>query len=290
MEDATQSTSGAGTHSRRSVLRSVGGIGATMIGSAAAYRRDRTYEDDSGDGIPVERKRSGELHDRLIEVFGAESFEGLEPGRADFLVDARYVGGATVDDRVKRYLEELFRDNGIYMQWLDHPNRIDGQQFLDEYGNDVRRILWSRRSFYAREIESDLKEVAFQLVVVPGRRDPPHEGRVYCQLSDSLQNGWNEGWINGMNTGNRAVVGHRDSPREQARLALHEIAHLALCHDESTSNTGAMGTQERLDLTPTEWATLRGGLDAVRDTTGYDIVLRRCSWGEYVPSRPTCCG
>lgn len=290
MEDATRSESEPEVRTRRSVLRSIAGVGAAMTGSAAAYRHGRAYEEYSGDGIPVELKRSEAFQNRLADLFGTESFEGLEPGRVDFLVDARYVGDATVDDAVKRDLEELFRDNGIYMQWLDHPNRIEEQRFLAEYGNDVRSILWSRRSFYAREVESDLKNVALQLVVVPGRRESPHEGRVYSHLSDILGDGWSNGWVNGMNTGNRAVIGHRESHREQARLALHEIAHLVLCHDDDPTNNGVMGTQERVDLTPAEWSQFRNGLEAIRDTTGYDIALRRCSWGEYVPSRSTCCG
>ncbi len=290
MEDATESRSEKWARTRRSVLRSIGGICATLVGSTAAYRHDRTYEDRSGDGIPLELKRSDAFHDRLVDLFGSESFEGLEPGRMDFLVDARYVGDANVDDAVKRYLEELFRDNGIHMQWLDHPNRMDERRFLEEYGNDARSILWSRRSFYAQEVESDLKNVALQVVVVPGRRKPPHEGKVYTHLSDILGDSQSDGWVNGMNTGNRAVFGHRESLREQARLALHEIAHLVLCHDDDPTNEGVMGIQERVDLTPAEWSKFRNGLDAVRDTTGYDIVLRRCSWGEYVPSRSTCCG
>ena len=290
MADATRSEAEAETQSRRSVLRSIGGFGATMVGGVATYKHDRTYEDQSSDGIPTELKRSETFQDRLTELFGSESFEGLEPGRLDFLVDVRYVGDATIDDSVKRYLKTLFRDNGIYMQWLDHPERIDEQRFLSAYGNDVRSILWSKQSFYVQEVESDLKNVALQLVVVPGRRESPHEGRVYCHFSDYLRNGWNNGWINGMNTGNRAVIGYRDSYREQARLALHEIAHLVLCHDENPSNLGVMGTQERFDLTPSEWSRFRNGLDAVRDTTGYDIALRRCSWSEYIPLERTCCG
>lgn len=289
MEDKTEPESKRGTRTRRSMLRSIGGIGATVVGSVAAYRYDRTYENQSGDGIPVELKRSEAFHDRLVDIFGSESFEGLQAGRVDFLVDVRYVGGATVDDAVKQYLEGLFRDNGIYMQWLDHPNRMDERRFLEEYGNDARSILWSRRSFYAREIEADLKDVALQLVVVPGRREPPHEGKVYTHLSDILGDSKSDGWVNGMSTGNRAVMGHRESLREQARLALHEIAHLVLCHDDDPTNEGVMGIQERVDLTPAEWSRFRDGLDAVRDTTGYDVAFRRCSWGEYVPSGPICC-
>ncbi|OYR41843.1 hypothetical protein DJ82_04255 [Halorubrum sp. Ib24] len=280
------------SRSRRSVLAPLGGTGATLLGGVGAaaaggvgaYRRDRASEHSGGDGIPDELKRSEAFHERLVDRFGADSFEGLEVGRTDFLVDARYVGTAAVDDSVKRRLEALFRDNGIHMQWLDHPDRIDERRFLESYGNDVHSILWATQSFYAREVEADLKNVAFQLVVVPGRREPPHVGRVYCHLSDGLRDRWNDGWVNGMNAGNRAVVGHRDSPREQARLALHEIAHLVLCHDDDPANTGEMGTQQRLDLTDDEWTELRNGLDAVRDTTGYDVAFRRCSWTEYVPA------
>lgn len=280
-----------GVRSRRSLVRTLGGVGAALVGGVGsgvaggigADRYDRTSGNGSGDGIADELKRSAAFHERLADRFGADSFEGLEVGRRDFLVDVRYVGDATVDDSVKRDLEALFRDNGIYMQWLDHPNRIGERRFLEAYGNDVYSILWARESFYVREVEDDLKDVAFQLIVVPGRREPPHEGRVYSHLSDNLRDRWNDGWVNGMNAGNRAVVGHRESPREQLRLALHEIAHLVLCHDDDPANSGEMGTQQRLDLTDTEWAALRNGLDAVRDTTGYDVAFRRCSWSEYAP-------
>ena len=291
MADQPQPGEETRIRSRRSVLRSLGGAGAMLLGGVGsavasgvgAHRYDPTYQSSSGDGIPDELKRSETFHRRLADRFGAGSFDGLEVGRTDFLVDVRYVGNAAVDDAVKRHLETLFRDNGIHMQWLDHPVRIDERRFLETYGNDVYSILWSARSFYAREVETDLKNVAFQLVVVPGRREPPHEGRVYCHLSDNLRDRWNNGWVNGMNVGNRAVVGHRESPREQTRLALHEISHLALCPDDDPANTGVMGTQQRLDLTDDEWAALRNGLDAVRDITGYDAAFRRCSWQEYAP-------
>lgn len=291
MGDQPQPKDEMGVRSRRSVLRSLGGVGATLLGGVgstvaggvSAYRQDRAYDDRSGDGIPDELKRSEAFHERLTDLFGADSFDGLEVERTDFLVDVRYVGDATIDESVKRYLEDLFRENGIHMQWLDHPDRMDEQRFLETYGNDVYSILWGKNSFYAREVETDLKNVAFQLVVVPGRRESPHEGRVYCHFSDTLRDRWNDGWINGMNTGNRAVVGHRESPREQARLALHEISHLVLCHDDDPTNTGEMGTKQRLDLADDEWRALRNGLDAVRDTTGYDVAFRRCSLDEYTP-------
>lgn len=291
MSDQPRPEEETGVRSRRSLVYTLGGVGAALfggVGSAVAggigaHRYDRVSGNDGGDGIPDELKRSAAFHDRLADRFGADSFEGLEVGRRDFLVDVRYVGDATVDESVKRNLETLFRDNGIYLQWLDHPNLIAEQRFLEEYGNDAYSILWARRSFYAREVEADLKDVAFQLIVVPGRREPPHEGRVYSHLSDNLRDRWNDGWVNGMNAGNRAVVGHRESPREQLRLALHEISHLVLCHDDDPANTGVMGTQQRLDLTDAEWAALRNGLDAVRDTTGYDVAFRRCSWSAYAP-------
>lgn len=277
---------------RRSVLRSVGAAMTVPFGTVAAYGSDRSYEDRSGDGIPTELKQSTPFEERLRDVYG-DSFDGFDTARKDLLVDARYVGDASIDDRVKADLEEQFRDNGIHLQWLDYPKRYDERRFRETYGdagNDVRSILWSRRSFYHEEVEPELRDVAFQLVVVPGRRDPPHEGRVYSHTSDHLTDGWHDGWVNGLNVGNRAVVGDREDPAEQARLALHEIAHLVLCHDDDPANRGVMGSQEVVDLTPNEWASLREGLGAIRDTTGYDVVFRRCLWEEQTAELTLCCG
>lgn len=285
-----ESLTGATPYGRREFLSTTAtSIAATFGVRTASERRDSDPtagehdgdgDDDSDrdrDGIPDALERSSAFHDRLEDVFG-DAFDGLDPDRPDFLVDVRCVGDATVDDRVGRHLEALFRDNGIHMQWLPYPERYDPDRFAEEYGNDVRKMLWSRRSFYRREVEPDLRNVAFQLLVVPGKPEAPMEGRVYSPYARHVAGGWHEGWVNGLNVGNRAVVGHRDSLREQARLALHEIAHLVLCHDDDPSNPGVMGTQERVDLTDAEWTRFRNGLDAVRDTTGYDVVFRRCLW------------
>ena len=268
---------------RREVLRSAGAVAGTPFGLGAAYRADRSFEDRSGDGIPDDLKRSESFHRRLEELFGSD-FEGLETERRDFLVDVRYVGDVSIDDRVKTYIEDRFRDNGIHMQWLDYSTRYDEARFREAYGYNARTVLWSRRSFYRREIESDLRDVAFQLVVVPGSSEPGLEGTVYSPWMDYVINDWQDGWVNGMNVGNRALVGNRPSPRAQAELALHEIAHLVLCHDDDPSNRGVMGAAEEIDLTAGEWARLRDGLDAVRDTSGYDVALRRCLWTDHASS------
>ena len=267
-------------HTRREVVRNVGIAAALPFGLYSGYRSDRSFEDQDEDGIPDELERSEQFHRRLEDLYGEEAFDGLDPDRKDFLVDVRYVGDTSIDERVKSFLERRFRDNGIHMQWLDYPERYDSKEFTEQYGNNVRKILWSRRSFYRQEVESDLKDTAFQLVVVPGNPDPPFEGSVYSPWVDHATNDGVDGWINGMNVGNRAVVGDRTTPVEQARLALHEIAHLVLCHDDDPSNEGVMGTNEEIDLTAAEWAQMRSGLDAIRDTTGYDVALRRCLWTE----------
>lgn len=270
---------GTGT-TRRGFLRRSGIAVGLPFGLGAAYRNDRSFEDRAGDGIPDDLQQSTEFRRSLDDRFGSDAFEGFDPDRKDFLVDVRYVGDATIDDRVKDRLEQLFRDNGIHMQWLDYSTRYDQREFVEEYGYNVRNILWSRRSFYRQEVDPDLQDVAFQLVVVPGNPDPPSEGTVYSPWVEHVVPD-RGGWINGMNVGNRAVIGDRDELREQARLALHEIAHLVLCHDDDPSNRGVMGTHQEIDLTASEWAKMRAGLDAVRDTTGYDVALRRCLWSDH---------
>lgn len=265
-----------GIYSRRTVLKSIGGAASAPFGLAAAYHTDRAYPDRDEDGIPDGLKESDEFHDRLEELFGSEQFDGLATGRTDFLIDARYVGDASVPDSVKRALERVFRDHGIHMQWLDYGTRYEAAQFEKEYGYDVRRTLWADDSFYRREVEDDLKDVAFQLLIVPGKPDQPHQGRVYSPWSDHVIDEWFDGWVNGMNVGNRAIIGDRSSPREQARLALHEIAHLALCHDDDPDNQGVMGTGEAVNLTGSEWRRFRENLDNVHDTTGFDVAFRRC--------------
>lgn len=272
----------AGT-TRRSVLRSVGAAGSGLVGTALSVRSNRSYEDRSGDGIPTQLETAPSFDERLREIFGEEAFDGFDPDRKDFLVDVRYVGDASIDDSVRRGLERLFEQNGIRLHWLEYPSRYDETTIRETHGDAARELLWAPGSFYRTEIEEELTDVAFQLIVIPGRPRPPHEGRVYSWSSDVLSDSWNEGWVNGYNAGNRAVICDRDDPAEQARLALHEIAHLVLCHDLDPDNRGVMGTQDRIDLTDDEWVQFRNGLDAVRDSTGYDVTLRPCLWEEHVP-------
>ena len=260
-------------HTRRSFLAT--GIGAIGVGKVGWH----TLINDSpgAEGIPTSVKRSAEVNDRLTDRFG-DQFEGFEIGRSDLLVDARYVGDSLVQANVKRFLVETFRSHGIHLQWLDHPTRHNKRKFEREYGYNTRRILWDPRSYYHREVETDLKNIALQLIVVQGEELHPNFGMLYSPWADRLGRG--EGYVNGMNFGNRAVVATRTSDWEMARLIFHELAHLALCHDFSSDNQGVMGTNERLGLLGREWNTFRENLDNVRDTTGADVLGRSCLWFE----------
>lgn len=269
--------------SRRRVLASAGGTVAASLGiGRLAYRADRSYEDATGDGIPDATKRSEAFDGFVREEFGADQFEGLEPGRRDLLLDARYVGEAAVSTGTKRRMEDLFRDHGIHLQWLDHPETYDRRWFESTYGYEVGHILWPRRSFYHDQVHEDLRDVSVQLVVVPDDTNPESNGRLdsyWHELHDRDDN------ILGMSLGNRAVVTEQDALEDELKLVLHEVAHLALCHDDDPGNTGVMGppdVEAVPDLLDREWERLRSGLDNVRDTTGLDIVLRRCIWSEYV--------
>ncbi len=249
----------------------------------SAYGVDRSYQDVDEDGIPDSLERSAEFNSWIHSIFG-DQFTGLDPSRRDLLVDVRYVGEWSVSDTTRQLIVKRFREHGIHMQWLEYPKRYDQQAFEHQYGYNAKRILWSPRSFYRQTIESRLKNVAFQLIVVPGFAGGPHERRLYSPAT-AAHGSASEGYVNGLNTGNRAVVASRYSHEIEAKLILHEIAHYALCHSTDPTNTGVMGTNEEIDLMEYEWAKLRTGLGAIRDTTGVDVLLRRCLWDELQPAQ-----
>lgn len=264
-------------YSRRRLLKIGGGLSLTTgLGGYIRYRSDRTYPDQDADGIPDSVKRSESMQRTLASTFG-EQFEGLRVGRRDLLLDVRYVGDVSVPLQVKHAIRRRLRNNGIHLQWLDHPKHYPQDWFEREYGNNARMLLWGRDSFYRQEIEEELKDIALQLVMVPGAIDGPYKGRIYSPWAD-LAGTHSNGYINGMNFGNRAVAAKRQEPWEQTRLIFHEVAHLALCHDSDPDNRGVMGTNETLTLTDEEWERLRSNLDNVRDTTGYDLLARTCLW------------
>ncbi|SFB72394.1 hypothetical protein SAMN05444422_101491 [Halobiforma haloterrestris] len=270
-------------HPRRTLLRAVGTVGAvSALGGVGSAVRSRTVASDAdADGIPDHRKRSAEFHARLESIFGSHQFEGLEPGRRDLLIDVRYVGDATISTATERTIVDLFRDNGIHAQWLEYPRRYDLETVADRYGLSVGGLLWGVHSFYREEIEPSLEDVALQLIVVPGTDEGPYEGRIYSRWMDLIGGGLDrDGYVNGFSLGNRAVVTDRDDREAEARLVLHELAHLALCHADDPANDGVMGTGDRVDLTDGEWAELREGLSNVRDGTGYDFLFRPCLWDE----------
>lgn len=264
--------------SRRGVLKAVGGLVTAPVGlGSVAYGLDRSYRDADGDGVPDSLEADAVFEAWLTSVFGADQFSGFDSTRRDLLVDARYVGATRVRERTKSRVVELFRANGIHLQWLDYPRRYDRSTFERRYGYHIPEILWSPRSFYHRTVERRLKDVALQLIVVPGFDAGPHREHLYSPWT-AFDSG--SGYVNGFNTGNRAVVAGRHGHEAEAKLILHEIAHYALCHSPDPANTGVMGTGDDLDLQPAEWAALRDGLDAIRDTTGFDIAFQRCLWAE----------
>lgn len=269
------------TCSRRQFLATTGGVALPSALLSGARARPMADRDD--DGLPDGVETSADAHERLRERFG-DAFEGFDPDRPDLLVDVRLVGDAAIDPAVVEHLTRRFDEHGINLQWLTYPDRYDEAAFVDDYANNVRRILWSPGSFYFDKVEEFLQPLAFQLIVVPGKRDDPYAGRVYSPYARYVMGHPYDGWINGMCVGNRAVIGDREAPREQARLALHEIGHLALNHDDDPDNHGVMGTHRRIDLTDAEWTQLREGLSAVRDSTGYDFLFDRRLWKDQLPS------
>ncbi len=271
-----------GRPSRREVLSLTGGVVGSAIGvSGIAYAADRSFTDEDGDGIPDEKERSESFHRRLRGTFG-DRFDGLDPDRRDLLIDARYVGETSVTDGTKTRIESIFRDHGIFAQWLDHPVRYDRELVEERYGTTDQDILWTPDSFYHDVIEDGLKDVALQVIVVPGRPEPPGKGRIYSPWIQRAGPGPESGYVNGLSVGNRAVVTQQRDPETEAKLLLHEIAHLVLCHDDDPNNRGVMGTGAEFDLTAEEWERLRDGLPRIRDSTGFDVGLRPCLWDEHL--------
>lgn len=272
-----QTDEGRGT-SRRALLGAVGGaVGLPLGTGASAYAADRRFTDEDSDGIPDGKERSEAFNDRLEALFGADQFERVDPARTDLLLDVRYVEGTSIDWRTKQSIETRFRERGIHAQWLDYPREYDSERFEERYGWNVKSVLWERDGFYHEEVEPFVRDVATQLVIVPGHDGEEYAGLVYSPWAKLLGSGV-DGHVNGFSVGNRAVVAERDDRWEQERLLFHEIAHLALCHDDDPANTGVMGTNDEIALTDEEWAKIKAHLDDVRDTSGYDIALRKCLW------------
>lgn len=250
---------------RRRLLYGLGSLAGT--GSLASS----SYEDADEDGIPDAAERSEAHADRVRELFG-DQFEGLDPSRRDLLVDARYIGSASVHSDTKRHLEKRFRENGIHLQWLDYPESYDAGRFEERFGYQVERILWPHGSFYDHAIEDELTDMAMQVVVVP--EDGEDLESVYAVHRGDH--------YDGVSFGNRCLVTAQRSTEVERILIMHEIGHLALCHnDEPDSPTVMAPAPEEPGFTDAEWERLRGGLDNIRDTTGFDIASRPCMVSEY---------
>lgn len=272
-DNSTERTTPPTNSRRRWLLGVVGGLIAATTGVGAVVRlRDNPYSDMDGDGIPDSLERSQHFHQQLQRIFD-EEIEPLNPSRKDLLIDVRYIGGTSISMDAKDYLRELFRNNGIFLQWLDHPVEYDLQMVYDRYGIDTESLLVAQDGFYWNQIEPLLRNVAFQVLVVPGHRGDPDDGQLYSRFYRDH--------INGMNFGNRAAVAYRDEADDQAELVLHEIAHLVLCHDDDSDNLGVMGQEEEIDLTDHEWEQFRNGLHHIHDSSGLELVTRRCLLGDY---------
>lgn len=278
-EDAARPTA-----SRRSLLGAL--AGATVFPfsfGSLAHAHATPDADRDGDGLPDADEADGSLERAFADTFG-EQFDGLDPGRRDLLIDVRYVEGTDVSSGTKATIERLFRQNGIYAQWLDYPDRYDRGAFQRRYGSNARSLLWGGESFYRTEVGRLFRNAALQLIVVPGRAHPEYSGLVYSPVTDALGGG-EDGNVNGYSVGNRAVVADRDDPHEERRLVLHELAHLGLCHADDPDNRGVMGSGERIDLTDREWDLLRRRVDNVQDGSGYDVLFRPCLREQWLSDR-----
>ncbi len=270
-------------YSRRRVL----GLAAAVAGASLVNRY--ILEDDvdtDEDGLSDELEQSDIFHEDMQELYG-DQFEGLDVGRKDFLIDGRYIGDASVSAETKDYVEDLFRDNGIHAQWLDHPGQYGEDWFDQEYDYTVRETIGPVNSFYAEHVEDSLKDTAVQLIVLPGTGN--EKRMIYNRISELRGE---DGEASGASLGNRAVMGERDNPVVETYMALHEIGHTWICHDyDNPDNNGVMGVESPadfldddidtvLDFMPWEWEKIHENMDNIQDETGLDIVFRPCIWQE----------
>lgn len=259
---------------RRSILISIASIITAATGiSTVLRRREWRSLDTDRDGIPDSLEYSPRFHRQLETIFEAE-IDALNPHRRDLLIDVRYLGEMSLSEETKRYLRELFSENGIYLQWLEYPGRYDPAVLFDRYGSDVEGLLVEPDGFYWDHVDPLLRRSAFQLLVLPHSQPVSQNGKIYSSFYDDD--------VNGMNVGNRAAVSQRDDPFDEAKLVLHEIAHLVLCHDSNPDNLGVMGQEREVDLTDREWDHFRNGLSNIRDSTGIGVVSRRCLIDEHI--------
>lgn len=271
--------SGSGI-SRRKVLGSIGALAGA--GVAGWYHKDNNYVDTDEDGIPDELESSESYHDYLESIY-EDQFEGLDPDRKDLMIDVRYIGDASISKEVKEYTENLFRENGIHAQWLDHPGDYPEDWFNEEYDRNVIKTLWPTNSFYEEQVEDDLKNTSIQLMVLPDNEESERKIRNGSEVINS-----EDGGRTGVSFGNRAVMIERDSLNQEAILALHEIGHTWLCHDYSNpDNVGLMGydnlidhistdSEAVIDYMPWEWEIIHDNMENIRDTTGADVIGRKC--------------
>lgn len=255
--------SGPGATTRRRVLAGIGSV--LGLGSL----RSSPVGDRDDDGIGDRRER-GRLEDRLEDIFGAEQVDPLDPDRPDLIIDARYVGTAGVSAGTKQEIADRFHDQGIALQWLDYPHRYDRDRFEEHYGDRVERILWPFGSFYAREIEAALRDVALQLVVLPS-------GLVDLRSFSTVYQGED---YEGVSFGNRSLVTEQSDTRDELVLVMHEIGHLVLCHSDDEESV-MFPTPSSASFTDDEWRRLRADLENVHDATGFDVAFRGCLLGEY---------
>lgn len=266
--------------SRRKVLEGIGALAG--VGVVSWYHEDNNYTDTDEDGIPDELESSESYHNYLKSIYGAQ-FNGLDPDRKDLIIDARYIGDASISKETKEYTERLFRENGIHAQWLDHPAEYPEDWFKEEYDRSVIEALWPTNSFYEEQVEDELKNTSIQLIVLPANEGSERK----------IQNGWEvinseNGGSAGVSFGNRAMMVEKDSFNNEATLALHEIGHTWLCHDyNNPDNVGLMGYENLIgyistnpeaviDYMPWEWETIHDNLENIRDTTGADVIGRKC--------------
>ncbi len=250
---------------RRTLL----GAGASLLGLGTL--RSSPFEDADRDGLPDALERSEDTHRFLRDLFPDDQFEGLDPDRPELLIDARYIGHATISAETKQFVRDRFRANGIYLQWMDYPERYPLGDFANAYGDRVERILWPIGSYYAEEVEDRLQDIALQVIVLPDSEEEDLEA-LY-----SIQQG---GQFDGMSFGNRCLVTETDSIEAETILVMHEIGHLALCHSDDPSSVMSP-TPEQPHLSREEWTAFRDGLGNIRDTSGFDIALRECLLERY---------
>lgn len=188
-------------------------------------------------GIPEPYVQDSEKRDR-IDRYLEDNFRGdiRSIEEVDGIFDFRYVEGEELSGDIPGNIEQEFRSQGIDIMVLERKESYPRNPFLQEYGCEVSSITGSwvdpSGSFWSEEIEEFMREVALQVVFVPGKQEGPYRGLIKNDLPFLREE---RDYALGQAVGDRAVIAGMDKREELTtdqhykvirwNVTRHEIGH-----------------------------------------------------------------